>query len=175
MLNQDINTEVKNKILLLYTYQTIQIPIDPDLVNQMLLDLSIMDYFEISHYTAELLEAGMLEGVSVENALHYMITENGRSALSLFKDRLSDYAVNKLDHGIAELRKSLKIKRVIQSNIVKLENETYMVNLSIAEGVYPMINLNLNVATNKKANLFRKNWQKNATDVYGKIITILGK
>lgn len=170
MINNDLNIEVQNKLILLYTYEVLDRPINPMHISELLLNLNLMDYFTISHYTLELLDKDMLICDTLDEVDHYSISQSGKSALSLFRDRLSKYTEEKIDKGVMALKKALTHERVIKSTVNKYDDANYIVQMQIIDGAYPLISLELNVASNAVANKIVDKWKRDAMSIYGYVL-----
>ncbi len=171
----DLNASqtVNDKLILLYIYSKIAIPVKPMDVADIVLRHNLMEYYTIGHYTSELVNSGMLEVIMADEQENYLITQSGINALSLFQERLDAFAINSVKQSIDDLKQKLKRHRIINTQVQKMEDDNYLVSLRIMEGSYPLIDLSLSVVSNAQANQLIDKWEKDATEVYGMIINKL--
>ncbi len=161
---------VNDKLILLYIYADIAVPLNPMEVADVIIKLDVMEYFNIGHYTSELVNSGMLETISSDQQELYLITQSGINTLALFRDRLDSQLTEKLDEQISQLKQQIKQNRFINSSVEKIDDSNYMVTLRMMEGHIPLIELSLSVISNAQANQLIKKWQTSHTDIYANII-----
>ncbi len=164
---------VNNKLILLYMYAELAVPINPMEVADIIIKLDVMAFFNIGHYTAELVNSGMIEVIENESQTLYLITQSGSNTLELFRERLDVALTAKLDQQIANLKRQLKRNRFINSAVEKIDKHNYLVTLRIMEGNVPLIELSLSVSSNATANRLIEKWQSASTDLYGQIMKAL--
>jgi hypothetical protein len=175
MFNQDSRVEVKEKLILLYSYQAVNVPVTGEQINDILLSLSLIEYFPLQQYTIDLVENGMLEEHEVDKERLYMITEQGINTLSFFKDRISSTITAKIDEVMVSVKKDMKKSRLIKAEHQKIDEANYMVDLSIKEGPYNLVKLTLSVPSNKTAKEICQQWKDDAVGMYSKIIALFDK
>lgn len=171
MYKQDTQIEVKEKLIILYTYAQFNLPVPPQMVTDMLLRLNVMDYFLIQQYTSELIDKGLLELLQSEDEDLVLIKSQGRDTLSFFQDRLSNHYTTKIGHAVKELKEELKRLRVIKADYTQVNDTDYSVKLQILDGDTELIGLKLSVPTNKIAKKICEQWREDATQFYHQIIT----
>ncbi|PIE77182.1 MAG: hypothetical protein CSA13_00760 [Clostridiales bacterium] len=171
----DLNTTqtVNDKLVLLYIYSKIAIPVKPMDVADIVLRHNLMEYYTIGHYTSELVNSGMLEVIVSDERENYLITQSGINTLALFQERLDRASLIGVEQSITDLKKKLKRHRIINTQVQKIEKDNYLVNLRIMEGSYPLIDLSLSVVSNAQANQLVSKWQEEAAEIYGMIISSL--
>ncbi len=161
---------VNDKLILLYIYAELAVPINPMEVADVIIKLDVMEYFNIGHYSAELVNSGMIENIQSDNQALYLITQSGINTLALFRERLDSTLTTKLDEQISQLKQQIKKNRFINSSLEKIDDSTYIVTLRMMEGDVPLIELSLSVISNTQANQLIKKWQTSHTDIYASII-----
>ncbi len=161
---------VNDKLILLYIYAELAVPINPMEVADVIINLEVMEYFNIGHYTAELVNSGMIEVINSDNQELYFITQSGINTLALFRDRLDSQLTEKLDEQVSHLRHQIKLNRFINTSLEKIDDSNYIVTLRMMEGDIPLIELSLSVISNAQANQIIEKWQTAHTDIYANII-----
>jgi DNA-binding transcriptional ArsR family regulator len=172
MFNQDTRVEVREKLLILYTYNAINLPVPSSHVNDIILKLELMEYFALQQHTIDLTEKGMLEINEVDGESLLMLTEQGQNTLNFFKDRLSTQHTQKIDDIAFEVKKALKRARLIRADYTKLDEINYIVDLSIKDGATDLIKIVINVPTNKRAKIMCDKWREDATKLYHDVIKL---
>lgn len=170
MFNQETHVEVKEKLIILYTYAQFGLPVPQHMVNDMLLRLNVIDFFLLQQYTIELLEKGMLEKLESDQEVFISIKESGRDALHFFQDRLLTHYTTKINLAVTELKIELKRQRVVKADFVKVDESDYAVALQILDGQNNLIHIKLSVPTNRIAKRMCEQWREDATELYHKII-----
>ena len=61
----------------------------------------------------------------------------------------------------------------VKSSFVRQSDNEYIVNLRVIENQSNLIDLNLNVSSEKQAKLICDNWKKNASYMYAEVIDLL--
>ncbi len=172
MLNQDTRVEVKEKLIILYTYNSLNIPVPSAQVDEILLGQNLMDYFLLQQYTLDMTEKGLLELNDLDGETLIMITEQGISTLNFFKERLSAQQTLRIDEAVVEVKKALKRARLIRAEYTKLDDANFIVDLRIKDGDQDLVRLTLNVPTNKRAKRMTDQWKKDALTLYQNLITL---
>lgn len=170
MYNQDTHVEVKEKLIILFTYAQFGLPVPQQMVNDMLLRLNLIDYFLLQQYTLELLDKGLLEQLDTDEESLILIKTQGRDALSFFQDRLLPHYTTKINIAVAELKNELKRQRVVKADFTKVDEGDYTVLLQIMDGQMELVRLKLSTPTNRIAKRMCEQWREDATGFYHKII-----
>ena len=86
----------------------------------------------------------------------------------------SKYA-QKIDEYIKNNKESLLADTQVKSSFVKQSENEFIVNLRVIENQSNLIDLNLNVSSEKQAQQICNNWKNNASYMYAEIIDLLIK
>ena len=82
-------------------------------------------------------------------------------------------SANKVDHYIKLNKESLLAETQVKSSFVKQSENEFIVNLRVIENQSNLIDLNLNVSSEKQANHICNNWKKNASHMCAEVINLL--
>lgn len=173
MFNNNTELEVRDKLTILMLVNDLEVPLTNEEITELVLDSSIIDYISLQHYITELCELSMLERIPQDGKQHYLITENGRVALDFFKVRIPNYIQSKVENIVTEYKKSLPVETSIHGDYTKLSEDNYEVTLSITENKSPMMSLKIHVMSDKHAKRICERWEKDATNYYGDILSML--
>ncbi|SHJ67769.1 DUF4364 family protein [Tepidibacter formicigenes] len=164
-----------NKLLLMYILNRIEINLTNSQITQVVMENDFMNYFSLQQFLAELTQSNFLKVYKEEGKEYYSLTKKGNQALEYFLSRIPLDVKEKIDIYISKNKEKVLKETQIKSNFSKISENEFIVNLKVIENQVPLINIDLNVASNKQAKLICDNWKKNAPTIYGEIIKLLIK
>lgn len=163
----------ENKLLLLYVFNEIKFPVSNNQITEIILENNFINYFTLQQYIGELISAGFLQNIEEENKHRYKITENGKKALSFFKDRISDSKLQVVDDYLKKHLENIKQEVTVTADYTIDKMNNFIVNLRASENDSILIDVKVNVGSNKQARELCAKWKNNSSDLYNKIITLL--
>ncbi|QZY56245.1 DUF4364 family protein [Crassaminicella profunda] len=171
----DNNTQrlAEHKLILLYIFDEFSMPLTNTQITQFVMEKDYMNYFSLQQFLGELTNTGMLEYSESNNSFFYVITEKGKRTLQYFENRLSNELITTLETSIEEKKKILLKARHITADYTKEKENDYMVDLKVTENNITLIDLKLNVVSNKQAKQICEKWKNEAQNIYGQIINLL--
>ncbi|KXG73645.1 DUF4364 family protein [Thermotalea metallivorans] len=173
MLYNNTQQQAEHKLILLYIMDEFGIPLTNTQITQFVMEKDYMNYFSLQQFLGELVSAGMLEYSAGEQNYFYLLTEKGKNTLQYFKDRLSAEALSSIQKAVA-LKKQMFLKEMqITADYMKKRENEYIVDLKVVENDITLIDLKLNVASNKHAKQICEKWKNEAPTLYGEIIHLL--
>ncbi|RKD27330.1 protein of unknown function [Caminicella sporogenes DSM 14501] len=173
MFIDNLKHEAENKLLLLYILDKFKVPLTNNQITDFIMENEILNYFMLQQFLSELVNSSLVEYVKNEDNYYYLITEKGKNTLSYFIDRIpNDLALN-IDKLVENRKKILLKETQILANYVKKSKNDYIVELKVIENNITLIDLKLDVVSNKQAKLICDKWKKKAQDIYGEIIKLL--
>jgi len=155
------------KVLVCYLLKSIEQPISKQLINEILQENSLANYFEINQAVSDLVRAGSLEEAAQEGDTVYRVTDQGRSAAQTLEVNLPR-SVN------AAIRLLTRAKREQENriDIEKLENG-YHVTFTIYDSTDELLKLTIFVADSMQVETVRKNFLNDPVKLYSNIIASL--
>ncbi|MFL0194568.1 DUF4364 family protein [Clostridium sp. WILCCON 0269] len=162
----------ENKLLLLYIFKKIKLPISNNHITEIILENDFINYFTMKQYLNELLSSNFIKQIDETNNHNLVITEKGIKVLCLFKSRISKDKIDTIDHYLEEQSKNIKEHLSINTHILKDKNN-FIVDLKISEKDSILMEIKLNVDSDKKAQELCKKWEKNFSELYQKIVESL--
>jgi len=163
----------EQKLLLLYIFDQLELPISNSQITDLVLENEIMNYFAFQQYLTELKESDfIIEEIHESNQL-FSITDKGKKALEYFVNRIPKQQLEKINKLLNNKKQELIRYSEIKAEYIKLKDEEYLVTLKVIEKEIPMINIKLNVNSNKQAKQICERWKNKAQDLYGEIINLL--
>lgn len=172
-LKTNPDQELKAKIIILYIINHFSVPLTNQQLTDFILEHDIMNYFDLQQYLTDLVDSSMLEYSQSEGEQYYIITISGKNTLELFFDRVSQNLRRTINDSIDARKKSFVIKTNISSDYTKEDENDYMVHLSVKEGIYTLMDIKVNVVSNKHAKQICENWEKRAQHLYADILNKL--
>lgn len=173
MFSDNSKEEAQSKLLLLYIFDKFEVAITNNQITDFIMESELLNYFVLQQFLSELVDTSLLEYSNNEEHYYYLITEKGKDTLNYFKDRLSKKLLSKIDQSIDNKRKVLLKETQISANYKKKSKNDYLVELKVVENDITLIDLKLDVVSNKHAKVICDNWKNKAQDIYGEIIKLL--
>lgn len=162
-----------NKLLILYILDKINIDLTNSQITQVVLETDIMNYFSLQEILSELVEAKFLNTYKEARKEYYCITQRGFETLDSLIDKIPQDIGSKISNYIKKNKQKILSDTEIVANFKKQSKFEFVVNLKVIENRTDLINLSLNVSSEKQAMLICNNWKKNASFMYAEIIQSL--
>lgn len=170
---KDISELAENKLLLLYIFHKINLPISNIQITQIILENNFINYFTLHQYISELVSSGFLKYTEKESKHRLIITDKGTKVLAMFKERLSNDKILIIDEYLNRHLDKIKKEISITADYIIEGKNNYMVNLKATENNATLIELKLNVPSNKQARELCNKWKENSSELYSKIMHVL--
>ncbi|MEG2934885.1 MAG: DUF4364 family protein [Clostridium sp.] len=174
MFDNSLNLAEK-KLLLLYIIDKIDLPISNIQLTEIVLENNFINYFTLQEYIDELISSNLIIKVNQNEKDRLTISSKGKEVLSLFKNRLSDEDINKLNTYIGLKMNLIKKEATISADYTIENGNSYVVSLSASENNIPLMEIKVTVASNKQARELCTKWKANPSDLYTKIIKVLSE
>ncbi|OPJ56397.1 DUF4364 family protein [Alkalithermobacter paradoxus] len=162
-----------NKLLILYVLNKMEIPLTNSQITQVIMENEFVNYFSLQQFISELTDSRFIKIVKEDGKDYYSLTQKSIETLEYFISRIPDDTKEKIDLYVMNNKENILKETQIKSNFSKVGNNEFIVNLKVIENQTELINIDLNVPSNKQAKLICDNWKKNAPDIYGEIIQLL--
>ena len=168
------------KVLVCYLLKSIEQPISKQLINEILQENSLANYFEINQAVSDLVRAGSLEEESLrrleeaaqEGDTVYRVTDQGRSAAQTLEVNLPRSVREKAVNAAIRLLTRAKREQENRIDIEKLENG-YHVTFTIYDSTDELLKLTIFVADSMQVETVRKNFLNDPVKLYSNIIASL--
>ena len=162
-----------HKLVILYVLEKAKMDLTNSQITQVILETEVMNYFSLQQFLSQLMDAKFLKIYEDSNREYYTLTQKGIETLNYFLSRIPSQITEKLDEYIKLNKENLLADTQVKSSFVKQSDNEYIVNLRVIENQSNLIDLNLNVSSEKQAKLICDNWKKNASYMYAEIIELL--
>ena len=125
-----------------------------------------MNFLTLQQVISELTEANMVSSKTVRNRTHLSITEEGRSTLNFFDNRVSDAIKEDVNNYFLEKEYSLRNEVSVLGNYYKSTLGEYEAHLTVKEKGVRLVDITMSVPTEEIAAAICDNWQKKNQEVY---------
>ena len=166
---------IYHKLLILYILRKADMDLTNSQITQVVLDTEMMNYFSLQTLLSELTDSKFITTYKESEKEFYSITINGVESLEYFDSRIPSCVSEKVDKYINENKGNLLADTQVKFGFVKQSDHEFIVNLRVVENQSNLIDLNLNLSSERQANLVCNNLKKNASEMYGEIISLLVK
>lgn len=173
MFTSNPKHEAEKKLLLLYIFDKFQIPLTNNQITDFIMENELLNYFMLQQFLSELVNSSLVEYIKNEDNFYYLITEKGKNTLNYFIDRIPEDLSFTIDKLVEKMKKILLKETQISANYVKKSKDDYIVELKVVENNITLIDLKLDVVSNKQAKQICDKWKRKAQDIYGEIIKLL--
>jgi len=173
MFTNDSQKQAKDKLIILSLINHFNLPLTNEQIIELVMGNDLIDYFALQHYLSELLETSMIQYTESVDGNFYSITEMGKVSIEFFADRINAETQSKIKSIIESRKRSYVMETAVVANYTKKREDEYEVCLSIQENQSSIIDLSVNVISEKHAEDICKKWKSQAQFLYGDILTLL--
>ena len=163
----------ENKLLLLYVLNQIKLSVSNNQLTQIILENNFINYFTLQQYISELVASNFLEYMESNGKHRLLITNEGVRVLNLFQNRISEGKKEIIDSYLNKQIENIKNEITVTSDYTIEKENNFIVNLKATENENILIDIKLNVASNKQARDLCSKWKNNSSEIYSAIITLL--
>jgi predicted transcriptional regulator len=166
----DTSELAENKLLLLYIFDKIKLPVSNIQITQIVLENNFINYFTLHQYISELTSSGFLEYTGEKSKHRLVITDRGSKVLDMFRERLPKNRTEATDNYLKRHMEKIKKEITISADYTIEGDNNYIVNLKATENNVILIDLKINVPSNKQARELCSKWKNNSAELYNGII-----
>jgi predicted transcriptional regulator len=174
VFTNDSKQQAANKLTILYAIKGTQHRVTNSEITDFIIQNDFLNYFELQQYISELIEASLLLEVTINDIIHYEITEKGYNSIKFFSERLDKNLRLKIDGKLENFKKAISNKSKPYSYIIK-SDEVYKIKLTLHKDGSALLNCEVQTDTEEKANKIASNWKKNHKRIHSAILETLLK
>ncbi|AND85769.1 DUF4364 family protein [Clostridium tyrobutyricum] len=163
----------ENKLLLLYIFKKIKIPISNNKITEIILENNFINYFILQQYLDELLVSKFIQYVDAEKDHKLLITKKGIKVLNLFENMISKEKIKIVDDYFKKHVNNTEKDVLISSEYISKDEDNYIVDLKVTKNEITLMNIKLSVKSDKEAHELCNKWKNNTDDIYYKIVQTL--
>lgn len=163
----------ENKLLILYLFNKIKFPVSNNQLTQIILENNFINYFTLQQYLTELVSSKFIKYTDESGNHRFAITDKGIKVLALFGNRISNSKIEIIDNYLKNQMESIKKEVAVTADYTIENNNNFIVNLKATENDSILIDIKINVGSNKQARNLCEKWKSNSSDLYNSIIQLL--
>lgn len=171
--NSDEQILAEDKILILYILKKVDKPLSHKELLELILTVADINYFYFQQFLSDLLEDNYITKYVEDDMELYELTEDGTQALELTLDLIPGITKLKIDSQFKQSLDSIKDKFSISAEYNPISEKEFIVTCKIIEEHTTIFKLETYVGSKEQASNIVNNWNKNASEIYPKILDIL--
>lgn len=163
----------ENKLLLLYIINIIKIPVSNTQLTELVLENNLINYFTLQQYISELISSNFVNNTNIGGSNRLAISDKGIKVLELFGERISERKREIVDAYMSVHLQKIKKEITVTADYTIEHKNNFIVNLKALEGENLLIDIKLNVGSNKQARELCTKWKNSSSELYSSIINLL--
>lgn len=167
---EDTQELAENKLLLLYIFDNVQLPLSNTLITEIVLENNLLNYFQLQQYLSELVDSGFLTLEKENKKQLYNLTAAGKKVLQYFENRISNSKKEILKSYLKSRSEILKKEIEITADYFPDDDSNYIITCKIMENSSCIIELKLKVDSNDKAKQICSKWKSDPYKIYNLIM-----
>jgi hypothetical protein len=148
----------------------VSFPLTRAQIDAFILEKEYTNYLTLQQAIGELCDIHLISTKTVHNRTQLMLTEEGRSTLSFFRNNIPEAIKKDIDLYLKENAMELRNEVSITGQYYKTINGSYQTLLSATEHDDLLMELKLNVPDEKTAAAICNHWQQKNESVYALLI-----
>ncbi len=165
----DILELAENKLLLLYIFCKVNMPISNSSITQIVLENNLINYFSLQQFLSELIDSGLINDIKRNNQHMLSITPKGKDALEFFNSRIPEKKMEIIDNYLKKNMVGIKNDDEVSADYEQ-NLDKYTVVLRFQNYGETIIDLKLSVDSSDKAKNICSLWKQNPESFYEKIV-----
>lgn len=163
----------ENKLILLYIFDAVKMPMSNLQITKIILECKFMNYFLLQQFLNELCDNQLLSPDTIDEKSVYYITEKGKQTLSYFHHLIPPGIKARIDNTVPSLRKDIKNETLITADYTPEKENEFFVTCKVREDDFSLIELKITVGTKNDAKIICDNWKSHSQEIYSEIIESL--
>lgn len=155
-----------NKLIVLYMLNRVNFPLTAAQVSDFILEKDYMNFLTFQQVISELTEAKMITPKKIRNRTQLSITEEGRSTLYFFENRISEAIKADINNYLLEKEYALRNELSILGDYYKSTSGEYEAHLVAKDRDIHLVDITMSVPTKEMASDICDNWQKKNQEIY---------
>lgn len=155
-----------NKLIVLYMLNRVNFTMTAAQVSDFILEKDYMDFLTFRQVLSELTESKMITQKTLRNRTKLSITEEGRSTLGFFENRISEAIKEDINNFFREKEYTLRNELSIAGDYYKSTSGEYEAHLTATDRGIRLVDITLSVPGEAIASDICDNWQKKNQEIY---------
>ena len=161
------------KLIILYMLKKVKFPLTNAQISDFILGREYTSYFHLQQVLSEMVESGLLQTETIQNATYYRMTDNGRQTLDFFGKEISQEICEDIDGYLRSHSYEMRNESSILADYYRTPQQDFAVHCVVREGHATLIDLTLTVPTENAAQTLCENWKKKSQETYAAIMKLL--
>lgn len=175
-MNENYNNSlVENKVLILYTLNSIGKDITDNALFKIISSINDINYFYFSELLVDLVESKLVGKYTKDEQIVFEITSEGKNSLDLTLDALPGLIKLKADSRLKQELVNIAEESSITAEYIPENENDYTVKCKIVENNRTVFELKTFAGSNEQAKRIADNWRKNANTIYPQILNLIDK
>ena len=171
--NYNSNSLAENKVLILYTLNTINREITDTDLFKIISTINNINYFYFRDILVDLVESKLVGTYTKEEQNVYEITTEGKNSLELTVDILPGIIKLKADNIFKQQLLTIADEESISAEFIPESENDYTVKCKIVENNKTIFEIRTFAGSNEQAKKISDNWRRNAKKIYPQVINLL--
>lgn len=154
------------KLIVLYMLEWVNFPLTKAQISDFILEREYTNFLTLQQAISELTDSGMVTALTIGNRTQLHITEEGKSTLAFFQNRISNSIKEEIRSYLKEKNPELRNEVSITSEYFRSPNGEYAAHLSAKEKDADLVSITLSVPFEEMASSICDNWQKKNQEIY---------
>ena len=171
--DSDNTALAENKVLILYILEQIKGEIKQDGLYKIVSSINNVNYFYFKQVLTDLIDSKLVGTYTKDEEPLIKITSEGKNALSLTKEVLPGILKLKADNLFKKELLSIKEESSVIAEFTPKSENDYTIKCKIVENNETIFEVKTFAGSRDRAKKIVDNWNKNAQDIYPKILNLL--
>lgn len=154
------------KLIVLYMLNRVNFPLTKAQVGDFILEREYTNFLTLQQAIAELIDADLVVAKSNRNRTHLVITDEGRSTLSFFENRINNSIKEEINRFFTDNELEMRNEVSVLADYYKSVSGEYEAHLQAKEKDVTVIEITLSVPDEDTASDICANWQKKNQEIY---------
>ena len=155
-----------NKLIILYMLNRVNFPMTTAQVSDFILEKDYMNFLTLQQVSGERTEAKMISPKTIRNRTQLSITEEGRSTLNFFENRVSEAIKEDINNFFREKEYTLRNELSILVFYYKSTSGEFESHLVAKDRDIRLVDITISVPTEETESAICDNWQKKNQEIY---------
>ena len=154
------------KLIVLYMLNRVNFPMTKSQVGDFILEKEYTNFLTLQQVISELIDSNLIHAETIRNRTHLSITEEGKSTLTFFRNRINPSVKNDIDTFFREHKMDLRNEISVVADYYKSTSGEFEAHLIVKDKGIDLINLTMSVPTEEMASAICDNWNQKNQEIY---------
>lgn len=166
-------TQTLYKLIVLYMLNRVTFPLSNAQLSEFILDREYTDYFTLQQALFELTDSSLIRPRKQHNTTLYHITEEDRTTLTYFENKISSAIREDIDTFLSEHKYKLRNEHSTPADYYRTPAGEYAARCRVLERDSTLVDLTLTVPTEEQARAVCSHWRDKSKEIYATLIQSL--